>query len=556
MPRTMRELFEFLSYYDSDRGLDDLLGTLDTSGVTPAHVYNIVFNRAPENVELAAPGPDYDARQHFREALLSTEFRHGLLRNFLAAFPEKGRDVFIHVPKCAGTDLIFSLAHQRLPLPKMLEVTGWVSNDEFLAALGGIARAASSYDRIFTYGHMELGEYIDAAGIRPDDRLFTIIRDPLDLMLSQANYAVGRLRQDPAGRNPDTAETLEYLGINSLQEPLTDRDLKDLAIRCLHNPRITQPNRACLYLGKEMQTNYSQAMSNIVTHNIEITTTDCYMRWLRERWGITESLRHNQSDKLLTRTEVQRSHAHALKPLIAQDRMLFDVVSWALAQTGKASVTGIELARLAGPGLLGEFPVRLQAGQVAGWRPGKGDGPRDLLVAQEPDWVSMYLEQPSVTIPDCPTERPLLEIGFGEGGSGRDYLRDGWSVTEDTFTWTDSDESRLQFPPLPQGGRCVLRLIGHPFVLPPAVGSQRVEVLVNGDKVGAARIHDLAVIELDIPPASVDKGDPITITLRLPDAAKPGDLGHPNDFRLLGFALHKAILFEQPDSAPAGNAGP
>jgi hypothetical protein len=62
---------------------------------------------------------------HFRAALLSDEFRRNVVQGLLAAFPEKGRNVFIHVPKCAGTDLIFNLVHRFLPLPKILEVKDW-----------------------------------------------------------------------------------------------------------------------------------------------------------------------------------------------------------------------------------------------------------------------------------------------------------------------------------------------------------------------------------------------------------------------------------------------
>ena len=85
-------------------------------------------------------------------------------------------------------------------------------------------------------------------------------------------------------------------------------------------------------------------------------TTQHYGRWLHERWGIAHSERHNQSDIILTRREVLSYCADALKEAIAEDQKLFDVVLWALRQTGTPSITGSEIARLAGASLLDSFP--------------------------------------------------------------------------------------------------------------------------------------------------------------------------------------------------------
>ena len=365
MPRSLREVFGLLAYLSAAGGIEYLLDRIDFSDATPADISLAVFGRAPGEPAAAIPEPGYEARAHFRDAILSPEFRGRVMHNILTAFPDKGRDIFIHVPKCAGTDLIFNLATRGLPLPRMLELEGWLSDEEFLAAIGGICRIAPFHERFFVYGHMELGSYVYDAGVRAGDRIFTVIRDPLDQMLSQANYAIGRLRQDPTGSAPDTAEILQYLDIPRLPPEIGDRELKELACRALLHPEIAQPNRACTYLGRGMKGTYAAAIDRLVVHDVEITTTDLYERWLRERWNVGTSARHNRSDSILSRSDLRWLYADALRDRTAEDQKLFNTVAWALEQTGGASVTGMEIGRLAVGWLMDGVPPSAAAARMS-----------------------------------------------------------------------------------------------------------------------------------------------------------------------------------------------
>ena len=543
LPRTQPELFTLLGHLTIERGLDGLLDLVDFTGVTPADTYRAVYGRPPDHVETAIAAPDYDPRSYFKQALLSQEFRQRLLPNFLTAFPQQGRDVFIHVPKCAGTDLILSLSNRHLPLPKMLEIGGWVSDDEFLYAVAGLARAVPFHDRIFVHGHMELGHYIASAGLRSGDRIFTTIRDPLDLMLSQANYAVGRLCQDPTGRDADTAELLRWLDIPQLPNDISLRELKDLATRVLLDPRIAQPNRACSYLGRNMLGTYRVAMENIVVHNVEITTTRHYERWLAERWDIGESQRRNRSRTILTRNEGRLLYADVLTSAMAEDQKLYDVVTWSLAQTGAASVTGMEIARLAGPWLLEGLPETIGAGGFDLSSRGAGAlGKPSLIAAEEPEAVSLYLLPGIPATPEGPRLELLASIDCGLDGAGRDHLLDGWSAAEKTFTWTNAESSQLRLLPVPPDDRCIVRLIGNPYVVKGLIPFQRIEILVNGELMGTARVNDIAVIECEVPMRLRQRDEPIILTLRLPTAARPCDVTGINDSRLLAFALRRVMV--------------
>ncbi len=539
-PRTPAELFLLLSYLTPERGLQGLMDRVDFRNVTPIDIYHTVFGRSPESVEIAVRGAEYDPRSAFSAALMSREFRGGVLPALLAAFPDKGRDVFIHVPKCAGTDLILNLAGRQLPLPNVLELDGWVSDAAFLNAIGGLARAIPFQERFFVYGHLELGHYVSRAGLRVADRVFSVIRDPFDQMLSQANYSIGRLSRDPTGKEADTAETLAYLGLPRLPEDIDAGGLKALAARALRDPRITQPNRACTYLGRRMQGTYRSAIENIVINNVELTDLKRYERWLRERWNISGSERHNRSGVILTRSEANRQFGGIIRPSMVEDQRLFDIVTWALDQTGGASVSGTEIARMAGDWLLDGLPVGLAA--PASTSALKATSEPNLVVAEGADAVAMYL-LPTPPEPDASTRADTLySADFGAGGSGRDHLLDGWSVTEATFTWTDAEISQIVLPALPDGGSCLIRLVGAPLTSP-SHPLQQIMISFNGEPVGTAHLTVISVIEFDIRAEWLRPGEPALLTFYNPTAARPRDIGRAaEDGRLLALALQRAMI--------------
>ena len=540
MPRSRPELFQVLALYNPHMGTADFVRMIDFTGVTPLQIYQVVLGRSPESVEMALPHPDYDPAEHFLGALLSNEFRRNIQASFLLAYPAKGRDVFIHIPKCAGTDLILNLGHRSVPLPRMLGVDGWASDTEFLEIVAGLARAAMSAERLFAYGHMELGEYIDLVGIRPDDRIFTVLRDPIDLMISQANYAVGRIRQDPAGQQPDAAEYLHLLGLSRLPEQISCTDIKDLTVKALLNPLIAEPNRACFYLGRGSQARYATAMEDLIIHNVEITTTKHYDRWLLQRWGISESARHNRSESILPNAEARRLCGAVLADVIAEDQKLYDVVSWALGQSGAASVTGQDLVRLLGPPLTNAL-----AANAIPPLPVISDATiaeAKILLAEEPERVEMYLAPVSVVVPGSVAIEAILSIDVRANTGVEDLLLDGWGLPEEAFTWTVSQHCTVELPLLQGNGPFLLRLIVSPFLVEKRLLFQQLDVMMDGVRLGSCKIKDMSVIEVRIPVLK-EPGRP-RITLHVPTAARPSDVNGCRDKRLLGLAVHKIMVFQ------------
>ena len=344
-PRTPRELFTLLAQLEpGDRAVGALAERIDFRGVDPAQIVRGVFGRAPAPHEGQAEA-EYDAKAHFVASLASPEFRARAIELFLHAFPEKRRLFFIHIPKCAGTDLRAHLFPKFLAIPHLWASEAWMPEEIFIAAVAAAARSVGSVEEILIYGHLPLAWYVNRVGRRLEDRIFTIVRDPVELVISQANYAVDVLVRDPEGKRPDSRANLQILGLPRLPENASPDQLKELALRAFLDARTTPPNLICTYLAGPGN-GAAEALANIVVRDVELTDTTQYNGWLDEEWGIRSQTRRNRSTPYLSRADVEE-HGEHLRMLTEEDRKVFDAVALALARAGRHSIRGAALAATA-----------------------------------------------------------------------------------------------------------------------------------------------------------------------------------------------------------------
>jgi len=547
-PRDIRGLFLLLGQSRRGERLESLLKRIDFADLSSAEVFELVIGRPPNDRDFAAGTFDSDADTTFGRTVLSREFRERCMFAFLDAFPELARDIFIHVPKCAGTDLIMNLGFRKglMTLPYMIRFPEWLPDDEFLEVLGGLARTAPFHDRVFVYGHMTLGEFPAGFNVRPNDKMFSIVRDPLASMVSHANYAVGRLRQDPAGRDPDTAETLSMLEMPSLPDGLSDQELKDLVVRVMFDPKIVFTNVACRHLGGGDRATFDDAFAQIVANDIEMTTTGQYEPWLEQRWGVIGSQRHNSSEPILTLHEAGLLYSEVIRDRTAEDAKLFNLVTWAIGQAGTPSVTGQQMM-----GLLphGKHPVL--AGQSAAT-----DDAGGLFVLHDAETIARYTQFPSVVVPGGRHADQVSSLRFGKGDAGVRFLGTGWAQPEDGFTWTNGTESVLRLPPCPVGGVSAMRITGRPFIVEGRLPSQEITIFLNGQRIGTGTIHDVVLIEFEIPRAVIADRRPLVIKFVIPGASRPDQLKQIADDRLLGFSLETVTIINYTSEPKQRSAGP
>ncbi|WP_250633191.1 hypothetical protein [Pinirhizobacter soli] len=104
--------------------------------------------------------------------------------------------------------------------------------------------------------------------------------------------------------------------------------------------------------------------------------------------------------------------------------------------------------------------------------------------------------------------------------------------------WTDGNIVAFQF-----AGRHVTGDVDFVLDIRPYLGSgtlrkQTVRINVNGVQVQSLDVSDERLVTVAIPGTVWNKSSVVTVTLALPDAASPSDLGLSNDNRKLGLMIH------------------
>ncbi|MDP3858101.1 MAG: hypothetical protein Q8Q73_10135 [Stagnimonas sp.] len=343
-PSSPRELLQALVRYDRASGLEHFLDRFDFTGVRPHQIYYSVLGRLPESARVATMPSDYDPRRHLRETLLSPEFQSGLLARVLAAFPEKHRLFFVHVPKCAGSDLGSHLMQRydgaylgqldQNPLHLLPELLPW----RLQILMAGLAR----HDTLALVGHFSLAWLLDEHLLRYGDTAFSVLRDPVDIAISKANYVLTSICRSDDAPAPDVRGWIEQFGLRAyagggVQDPA---ELQAATLRLLRDPRLAVGNTLCRFLGRG---DADSALDLCAAADLELTTVSRYPAWLHQRWGVADSRRLNESRKFLDRTSLSSADLDYLNQINDQDLRLYQRVERRLQEQGGLSVTGAAL---------------------------------------------------------------------------------------------------------------------------------------------------------------------------------------------------------------------
>ncbi len=343
-PADLRSLFTLFLLYEQSSGLDGLVQRIDLTGFDRRKIYRSVLGRNPESVELCRTPPDYRADTHFLEALRSREFQKSLIKLLLRAFPERRRIIFIHIPKCAGTDLIAKLAPRYPSINNTLTSEMWTSETDLFTVLKRIVSEAYCSNAVFVYGHIGLSWLISQDLIRGQDDCFTIVRDPVEMVLSHVNYILKRIRAADSLTAPDARQWTSELGLAGPPAGLSEPEAVDLAGTILRNQKLTPGNITCRQLGAATgEPNASTAVDNLILSNIEITDTTRYDRWTRKKFGTSRSTRLNRSEAILKAEDLSGADREYIAGITAEDRKLYGHIMSRLGQTDSLSIHGGDL---------------------------------------------------------------------------------------------------------------------------------------------------------------------------------------------------------------------
>lgn len=335
-PRDVRDVLQMFSLYDKAKGIQHVLRQFNLDKARFDALRTAVLGEGSAEF----PAEDGATGSAYMEALLkSGAFREAILSSVLHSYPDKRRLIFVHIPKCAGSDLENVLSKRYRAINGDLQRAAF-SIDVVFNQLRDLVLAAPFVDTFFIRGHVPLPTYVDQKLIRPSDEIFTVIRDPYSLVISHVNYRLTRLLADPTGKRVDAAQWLNRLGLKELPEGLSDDELLALGKKMLHDARMIPATTLCRLLGHGTT---ESAMEMIAASDIEITDTARYDTWLQDRWKVPRSPHTNESRKFLTASTLDARDKQAIADMTAEDRKLFEKVRDALDRSGKSSIRGREL---------------------------------------------------------------------------------------------------------------------------------------------------------------------------------------------------------------------
>ena len=344
-PSDPRSLFDWLGLYDERGGLAQLLSRLEFGGERPEGTHYAAFGAYPRSVEDVLRWGTYYPRDHLHDLLLSDAFQTGLIPLFLRAFPEKRRLIFVHIPKCAGTDLSFHFRARHPSLERSLTDPAWTPKPAMLRRISRVVAHVRTADSIFVHGHINLADHIAAGIIRPTDRIFTVIREPLAAAISQVNYILTRFEEDLTGGQlrPDTAEWSRVMDLGPTPARMSDDFIKRLTTAALRTKRLTVPNSQCLWLGGE---GTQAVVDRLATYDVEVSEVERYNAWLQATWGIEAKTRWNASKKFIALQDLTTDDLGYLVGITREDQRLYRTVERLLTSTGKLSLSGEDLRRV------------------------------------------------------------------------------------------------------------------------------------------------------------------------------------------------------------------
>lgn len=337
-PTTARAVFELLALYDPRQGLYTLLNQIDFTvaaqlGIDYAALLH-VDKSMPAMGELTAQ----TAKDRLYDALLSTRFQQTIMAQVLKAYPEKQRYLFVHIPKCAGSDLTFNLVRRYPSIDR--QIANPVARDKptLFDELARTLRMLRFSSEVFVRGHVNLAYYENNALIRPSDRIFTIMRDPVGIAISHVNYILTRFRNDARARRAglDTRGWLRVLKMDFDPDALAEIDFPRFGRQILRDHRIVLHNPMCTWLGGGGSARV--VLDRLDRHSVEVTNTRNYEAWLAKIWGIGHSDRRNESFKFISADTLPPEDIEYLRSVNEQDFALFDAVNERLRVSGTPSI--------------------------------------------------------------------------------------------------------------------------------------------------------------------------------------------------------------------------
>jgi hypothetical protein len=108
----------------------------------------------------------------------------------------------------------------------------------------------------------------------------------------------------------------------------------------LHNPAITVPNSICYWLGNG---DVQSVIMRLVVNDVEITDTQHYATWLRERWDLVRAAKANESRKFVTQKHIQAEDLQFMESITVDDPEVYALLSKQIDASPQGAVFGKDI---------------------------------------------------------------------------------------------------------------------------------------------------------------------------------------------------------------------
>ncbi len=347
LPVRPRELYEIIVSLAGEATMKSLMLSVELHNAEPRGLTYLVLNRWPTSEELAAFPTPYRPRDHLRELINSQEFRACLMRRLFEAYPDRPRMLFVAIPRCATTHFLHTVDTMHPIAPPGL--ARWQAKDEnrFLPLLGQMLGKFPLTRTILTYQPtlapfvqslpppLPTPSYADAGfqwTINPPprrvgDRLFTIVREPTDLLLSHVNAKLDMLLNPTEQDARQVAAWRPHLA--NLPPPTTPAARKTHAREILRHIRVKNPICTALADGTA-----SGALQAARLQDIEIADLAHYDDWIKYTWDVEPEPATQQSTPHLTNADLTPDDHARLQTLIGEDIIFYKPIAQGIANLG------------------------------------------------------------------------------------------------------------------------------------------------------------------------------------------------------------------------------
>ena len=333
-PRNARQMLMAFAMYNPEKPLHGLISRMDLEGFTRRQVYHTVLGRAPGRGSLAVDGPDFNPIAAIISALQGEEFQARIREIALTAFADKRRMIFIHVPKCAGSDMLETLRRRYPYMHNHHALPDITSKPLLFDMLRRLALGTNHSDAIAVAGHVPLRWYTDRALVRFDDEVFTSVRHPRDILYSVVSFILTRIVEFPDVNRPDIRTWLSEVGMTELEPNPSKAYLAELGSKLL---RARGRNIICTHLGNGTA---DSALDALVMTDTEITDTTRFSAWRRDKFGFDPPRRINASLPLFTAETATPADRALIEEMITEDMVLYEKISARLSAQDGLSIRG------------------------------------------------------------------------------------------------------------------------------------------------------------------------------------------------------------------------